>query len=45
MSQHQSRRQRALAWAAALLALLAVFVAYLQPDLMVGLANQLWACF
>lgn len=37
--------RRSLAWAAAGAALLAVFFAYLKPDLMMTLANQLWACF
>ena len=35
----------ALGYGAALLVLLAVFWAYLQPDFMVTLANQVWACF
>lgn len=26
-------------------ALAAVFAAYLQPDLLFAMANQLWACF
>jgi hypothetical protein len=30
---------------AALVALGLVFVSYLQPDLMVQLATQLWSCF
>jgi len=30
---------------AALLASAAVFAAYLDPHMMVSLANQLWACF
>jgi hypothetical protein len=30
---------------AALAALALVFVSYLQPDLMVQLATQLWSCF
>lgn len=30
---------------AALAALGLVFMSYLQPDLMVQLANQVWACF
>lgn len=34
-----------LAWAAATAALLAVFALYTQPDFMVTLADQLWACF
>lgn len=36
------------AWLPRLLALLVlglVFLAYLQPALMLSLANQLWACF
>lgn len=35
----------ALAYAAAGAALILVFAAYLRPDLMMTLANQLWACF
>lgn len=34
-----------LGYGVALLILLAVFWAYLQPDFMVTLANQVWACF
>ena len=37
--------RRAIAWAAAVLALLLVFAAYLRPDVAVTLANQLWNCF
>jgi hypothetical protein len=33
------------AYAAALAALLTVFSLYLQPEFMVSLADQLWACF
>lgn len=36
---------RLLAWSAAGAALLLVFAAYLQPDMAMTLANQLWACF
>ncbi len=36
---------RPLAWALAALALGAVFTAYLDPHLMVDLANRAWACF
>jgi hypothetical protein len=36
---------RWLAWPAMLLILLAVFALYTQPDFMVMLANQVWACF
>lgn len=39
------RHLHALAWAAALAALAAVFVAYLNPHLAVDLANRVWACF
>jgi hypothetical protein len=37
--------RRGLVWAAALVASAAVFSMYLRPDLIVTLANQLWACF
>lgn len=37
--------RRLLAWTAALAVLGAVFAAYLQPTLMVELANQVWSCF
>ena len=37
--------RRALPWAALAVALTAVFVAYLRPDVAVTLANQLWNCF
>lgn len=39
------RSRRLLAWTGAGIALAAVFVAYLQPALMVELANQVWSCF
>ena len=35
---------RVMAWGAAAAALLAVFAAYLRPDVMMTLANQLWNC-
>ncbi|MGD9772775.1 hypothetical protein [Diaphorobacter sp.] len=41
-------RATALKWlgaATALLVLLAVFMLYLQPDFMLTLADQVWACF
>ena len=38
-------RMRLLAWAGALLALGAVFAMYLQPDMVLGLATQVWNCF
>jgi hypothetical protein len=37
--------RRALAWTAAVSALLAVFMAYLQPVFVVDLATQIWSCF
>lgn len=37
--------RRPLGWMAVGLALLLVFAAYLKPDLVMTLANQLWACF
>ena len=37
--------QRILIWAAILTVLLAVFALYLQPEFMVTLADQVWACF
>jgi len=36
---------RFLIWGLCLLALALVFVAYLQPGLMVQLSEQIWACF
>ena len=37
--------QRTLIWAAILAVLLAVFALYLQPQFMLTLADQVWACF
>ena len=37
--------QRILIWAAVLAVLLAVFALYLQPQFMLTLADQVWACF
>jgi hypothetical protein len=37
--------RRGLVWSAVALALGAVFLAYLRPDLVVTLANQIWSCF
>jgi len=36
---------RALAWSAALAALLATFALYHRPDFLVSLADQIWSCF
>jgi hypothetical protein len=45
MANLKASTRRTLAWLAAVAALLLVFAAYLQPDLAVTLANQLWNCF
>lgn len=37
--------QRILIWAAVVAVLLAVFALYLQPQFMLTLADQVWACF
>jgi len=37
--------QRAAVWALVLLALLGVFALYLQPEFVITLADQVWACF
>jgi hypothetical protein len=37
--------RKLLAYAAALLVLLAVFALYNRPDFLRDLADQLWACF
>lgn len=41
----KQRTRTLLAWVTATAALLAVFALYTQPDFMVTLADQLWACF
>jgi len=41
-----TRRRAHIVWAVvAVLALVGVFMAYLNPHLMVDLANRIWACF
>jgi hypothetical protein len=37
--------RRTVAWAGVLLALAAVFAAYLAPEFAATLAAQVWACF
>jgi hypothetical protein len=37
--------KRILIWVAAMTALAAVFMAYIRPEFMVDLANQIWLCF
>ena len=39
------KARSAVTWVAGAALLLAVFAAYLRPDLAVTLANQLWNCF
>ncbi len=39
------RTRKGLAYGVAVVALLAVFALYSRPDVMVTLADQLWACF
>ncbi len=40
-----TRMRRLALWAAVLLALGGVFLLYLQPQFMLRMADQLWACF
>ena len=47
-AQHEGgpkKLRRAALYGAAAVALAAVFVAYLNPDLAFDLANRVWACF
>jgi hypothetical protein len=41
----QLRTRKLLAYGAAIAALVAVFALYMQPTILVTLADQLWACF
>lgn len=45
MGRPAHRPPWALLWAIALAALALVFAAYLNPHLVVDLANRVWACF
>lgn len=45
MSNAWTPLKRALAWAAAGVALAAVFLSYLQPALAFDLATRIWSCF
>ncbi|GAB1387282.1 hypothetical protein MASR1M59_24300 [Melaminivora sp.] len=45
MNHGLARWQRLLLGLGSLALLLAVFAWYLQPDFMLTLADQLWACF
>jgi hypothetical protein len=40
-----THRSRLILWSIAIVALLGVFYLYTQPDFLVQLANQVWACF
>lgn len=44
-SPQAPRRRRAALYAAAAVALAAVFMAYLNPHLVVELAGRVWGCF
>ncbi len=39
------KAKRIAAWTAATLVLAAVFALYMQPQMMVALADMVWACF
>ncbi len=43
--KHRHAGLRLLAWALAIVAALGVFMAYLDPQLMVALGNAVWSCF
>jgi hypothetical protein len=40
-----SKKNKLLLFALATVVLAGVFLLYLQPDFMVQMANQVWACF
>ncbi len=40
-----ARHRKLLAYAVAVTVLLAVFALYTRPEIMVTLADQVWACF
>ena len=41
----RQRLMQTAAWLGGTVALLGVFALYMQPDFLVVLANQVWACF
>lgn len=45
MSDGHATWRRALIWLAVLALLAGIFALYVQPDLALTIANQLWACF
>jgi hypothetical protein len=45
MQDSRNITKRLLAWTAVIAALVAVFMAYIRPEFMVELANQIWLCF
>jgi hypothetical protein len=38
-------RRKTVAWVAAAVVMAAVFATYFEPNLVLGLATQLWNCF
>ncbi|MFM6991126.1 MAG: hypothetical protein ACKOWD_07475 [Rhodoferax sp.] len=40
-----AKHRRLIVWSATMVVLLGVFYLYTQPDFLVQLANQVWACF
>lgn len=45
LDMQRQRLARISAWLAASAVLLGVFALYIQPDFLVVLADQIWACF
>jgi hypothetical protein len=45
MSSGPATWRRALIWVTAPAVLVGIFALYVQPDLALTIANQLWACF
>jgi hypothetical protein len=45
VTEMRTSMKRWLAWSGAALALAAVFMLYINPDVAVTLANQIWNCF
>jgi hypothetical protein len=45
MASMKPATRRALLWSAAVAAMAAVFASYMQPHLVVDLANRVWSCF
>ena len=45
MPQQHLTAKKLLAWVAVAAVLAAVFMAYIRPEFMLDLANQVWLCF